>query len=147
MASEGAALGEGRAFRTVVAIGAGAVTWHLVLGGSMGILRLLWPAYDAAYPDRDYTLAMLWVRLVVFSVTVIATSATAVLVGRDERLVWVAGLAILGFSIPPHFWPGHVWYEYPPWYHYTWLLSIVPLSLASGQILRGWRARGSGRRR
>jgi hypothetical protein len=130
------ALGDNRGLRILVAIGAGALTWHLVLGASMGILRLLWPAYDAAYPERDYTLAMLWVRLVVFSVTVIATSTTAVLVGRDERLAWLSGLAILGFSIPPHFYPGYIWLEYPPWYHYAWLLSIVPLALASVPIGR-----------
>ena len=94
--------------RSLIAIGAGALTWHVVLGTSMGILRLLWPAYDAAYPDRDYTLVMLWVRLVIFSVTVLATSATAVLVGRDGRLAWVAGLAILGLSIPPHLYPGYI---------------------------------------
>jgi hypothetical protein len=132
------ALRDNRALRFLLAIGAGALAWHLVLGASMGILRLLWPAYDAAYPERDYTLAMLWIRLAVFSVTVIATSTTAVLVGRDERLAWFAGLAILGFSIPPHFYPGSVWSEYPPWYHYTYLLSIVPLAVASRPIRRRW---------
>lgn len=134
-------LGSSRVLRTIVAICAGALTWHVVLGASMGILRLLWPAYDAAYPDRDYTLVMLWVRLVVFSVTVVATGTAAVLVGRDERLAWVAGLAILAFSIPPHFYPGYIWYEYPPWYHYTWLLAIVPLCLASGPISRRFSTR------
>jgi hypothetical protein len=135
------ALGDNRVLRFLVAICAGALAWHIVLGTSMAILRLLWPAYDAAYPERDYTLVMLWVRLVVFSVTVIATSTTAVLVGRDERLSWVAGLAILGLSIPPHLYPGHIWHEYPPWYHYAWLLSIVPLSLASTAIRRKWATR------
>ncbi len=138
------ALRDNRFLRVLAAIGAGALTWHLVLGASMGILRLLWPAYDAAYPERDYTLVMLWVRLVVFSVTVIATSTTAVLVGRDERLAWLAGLAILGFSIPPHFYPGYIWHEYPPWYHYAWLLSIVPLAVASRPIRRQWATRVSG---
>lgn len=137
------ALGGDRVLRVLMGIGAGALAWHLVLGSSMGILRLLWPAYDAAYPERDYTLVMLWVRLVIFSVTVIATSTTAVLVGRDERLAWVAGLAILALSIPPHFYPGHIWDEYPPWYHYTWLLSILPLSLAAGAIRRRWGTRNS----
>jgi hypothetical protein len=137
------AVGDNRAFRVLVAIGAGALTWHLILGTSMGILRLLWPAYNAAYPERDYTLAMLWVRLVVFSATTMATSTTAVVVGRDERLAWVAGLAILGLSIPPHLYPGHIWNEYPAWYHYTWLLSIVPLSLASIPVRRRWGARRS----
>lgn len=129
--------------RVLVAIGAGALAWHLVLGTSMGILRLLWPAYDAAYPERDYTLAMLCVRLAIFSTTTIVTGIAAVVVGRDERLAGVAGLAILGLSIPPHLYPGYIWNEYPAWYHYTWLLSIVPLSLASIPVRRKWEARRS----
>lgn len=122
--------GNNQALRWLAAIGAAALTWHVVLGGSMGVLRLAWPAYDAAYPERDYTLAMLWVRLVVFSVSVVATSAVAVRVGRDRRLAWIAGFAILAFSLPPHLYPGTVWDQYPPWYHYTWLISIVPMAVA-----------------
>jgi hypothetical protein len=136
-------LRDNRGFRILLAIGAGALAWHLVLGASMGILRLLWPDYDAAYPERDYTLVMLWVRLVVFSFTVVITSTTTVLVGRDERLAWLAGLAILGFSIPPHLYPGYIWLEYPPWYHYAWLISIVPLAVAAGPIRRKWRQHGA----
>ena len=130
------ALGDNRGLRVLLAMGAGALVWHLVLGTSMGALRLVWPAYDAAYPERDYTLAMLWVRLAIFSVTVVVTSTTAVLVGRDERIAWLVGLAILGFSIPPHLYPGYIWREYPPWYHYAWLLSILPFALASIPIGR-----------
>jgi hypothetical protein len=99
----------------------------------MGALRFIWPAYDAAYPERDYTLLMLCVRLVAFAVNVVATSTVAVFIGRDLRLAWVAGFSILAFSIPPHYYPGYVWYEYPPWYHYTWLFSIVPLAALSGR--------------
>lgn len=130
--------------RSAIAIGAGTLAWYAVLGTSMATLRLLWPAYDAAYPERDYTLGMLWVRLVVFSATVFATTATAVWVGRDGRLAWVAGLAILALSIPPHLLPGATWDAYPPWYHYTWLVSIVPLALASGRIAQRWIPREPG---
>ena len=100
----------------------------------MGLLRLAWPAYDAAYPDRAYTLPMLLVRLVVFSGVIVATSAATALVARDRRLAWFAGLVILGLSIPPHFYPGHIWAEYPPWYHYAYLLLILPVAVAAGEI-------------
>ena len=134
-------LSDSRSLRICAGIVAGAITWHVVLGASMGLLRLLWPAYDAAYPDRDYTLLMLWVRLVVFSGTVIVTGVAAARIGRDQRLAWLAGLVILGFSIPPHLYPGTIWDEYPPWYHLTWLLSILPLAIASGRISRRWEGR------
>ncbi len=129
------------AVRAAVAIAAGTAAWYLTLGGSMALLREVWPAYDAAYPDRAYTLPMLLVRLVVFSGVIAATSATAALVARDERLSWFAGLAILAFSIPPHLYPGHVWEEYPAWYHLWYLASILPIALVAGRLGRRWFAR------
>lgn len=111
----------------------------------MGLLRLLWPEYDAAYPDRAYTLPMLLARLVVFSGVIVAASTIAARVGQDARLAWFAGLVILGLSIPPHLYPGHIWSEYPPWYHYTYLALILPIAIASGRIGYGSRGQVSGR--
>jgi len=86
---------------------------------------------------------MLLVRLGVFSGVILATSMTAAIVARDERLAWIAGLVILALSVPPHFYPGHVWQEYPPWCHYAYLSSIPPLAILSGRLGRGsrWHAR------
>ena len=41
---------------------------------------------------------------------------------------------IIGLSIPPHLYPGHIWAEYPPWYHYAYLILILPIAVASGRI-------------
>ena len=126
---------ESRALRIPVSLVAGAFVWQVALASTMGLLRLAWPDYDAAYPDRAYTLSMLLTRLVVFSGVIAATSATAAVVARDRRLAWVAGLVILGFSIPPHLYPGHIWAEYPAWYHYAYLVLIVPVAVAAGTLV------------
>ncbi len=122
--------------RAAAAIAAGGFVWWAVLGGAMLLLRTLWPAYGAAYPEKSYTLVMLFARLVIFSSTILAASAVATAIGRDRRLAWLAGAIILALSIPPHLYPGTVWDDYPPWYHFVYLASIVPLALVGGRLAR-----------
>lgn len=110
-----------------------ATSW-VVLHGGFTLLRAAWPDYAAADPDRAYTLAMLLVRLVIFSTMIAATSAVATLAAGDKRMAWFAGLVVLAVSIPPHLYPGTVWEEYPAWYHIVYLLSIVPIAVAGGTV-------------
>ena len=122
--------------RFVVAVLVGVVVSRIVLDGGSVVLRTAWPAYALAEPDRAYSLAMLLVRLVMFSTMIAAVSASGTLVARDHRFSWFAGSIILAISIPPHLYPGHVWEFYPPWYHIVYLLSIVPLALSAGHLAR-----------
>jgi hypothetical protein len=108
----------------------------VVLNGGFILLLAVWPDYAMADPEKAYTLRMLFVRLLVFSTMIAATSAVAVHVARDRRFAWVAGALILAFSIPPHLYPGYVWDDYPPWYHIVYLLSIVPIAVIGGRLVR-----------
>lgn len=120
--------------RTVASIALGGLTWYAVLGLGFLVLRASWPAYVASEPTKAYALAMLFVRLVIFSTTIVATSAAAALMARDVRLAWVAGVVILALSIPPHLYPGTVWDDYPVGYHLVYLASILPLSVVGGRL-------------
>jgi hypothetical protein len=101
----------------------------VILNGGFALLRASWPAYALAEPEKAYTLAMLFVRLLIFSSMIVATSGVATLIAGDKRVAWVAGGLILALSIPPHLYPGYVWDDYPAWYHIIYLLSILPLAL------------------
>ncbi len=97
------------------------------------MLRVAWSDYALADPTKSYTLAMLLVRLVIFSTTIASTSAVAALVAGDKRAPLVTGGIILALSIPPHLYPGYVWDDYPAWYHILYLLSVVPIAIFGGQ--------------
>jgi len=125
------------------AVAAGAATWWLILGLGFLVLRAIWHDYAAAEPQKAYTLGMLGARLLIFSLTIGATSAVAGLIARDERLAWFAGFLILAFSVPSHLYPGYVWDDYPAWYHILYLASILPIAWVSGRATRDVPQRGA----
>ena len=106
----------------------------MVLSGSFFVLRHTWNAYAAVEPQKAYSLSMLFVRLLIFSTTIAATSVVAAIVSRDRRTPWVAGIIMLAVSIPDHLYPGYVWHDYPAWYHTAYLLSVLPLAVTVGRF-------------
>jgi len=123
-------------FRSVAGLVLGWATSWVVLNVGFALLRASWPAYALADPEKAFTLTMLFVRLIIFSSMIAATSGVATLVSGDKRFAWLAGVLILAVSIPPHLYPGHVWDDYPGWYHIVYLLSIVPIAVIGGQAAR-----------
>jgi hypothetical protein len=122
--------------RFVAGVALGCVTWWLVRTGGFSLLRMAWPDYAVAEPEKAFTLAMLLVRLVIFSGMIAATAGVAALVAGERRVAWIAGGLILALSIPPHLYPGYVWDDYPAWYHIVYLLSILPISFYGGRLAR-----------
>lgn len=112
-----------------------ATSWS-VLTGSFALLRLIWPAYASAEPERAYTPPMLLARLLVFAAMIAATSGVATVVARDMRLAWIASGLILALSLPPHLYPGYLWDDHPAWYDIVYLLSILPIAALAGRFVR-----------
>lgn len=84
---------------------------------------------------------MLGCRLLIYWSTIVATSAVAAALARDRRLAWFAGGIIFAFSIPPHFYPGTVWDDYPAWYHLLYLALILPFSWIGGRVAKSFLAK------
>jgi hypothetical protein len=122
--------------RLIAGLGLGWATSWVVLTGGFALLREIWPGYALADPEKAYTLAMLLVRLLIFSSMIAATSGVATLVAGDGRVSWVAGGLILALSLPSHLYPGYVWDDYPAWYHIVYLLSIIPIAVFAGRVVR-----------
>jgi hypothetical protein len=120
------------ALRFVAGLALGWATSWTILTGGFSWLRVIWPAYALAEPDKAYTLTMLFVRLVIFTAMIATTAAVAALVAADRRVAWIAGGLILALSLPPHLYPGYVWEDYPAWYHLVYLFSILPIAVCSG---------------
>ena len=123
-------------FRLVAGLVLGWATSWVVLNGGFALLRASWPDYGLADPEKAYTLTMLLVRLLIFSLMIAATSCVATLVAGGKRFPWITGGLILALSIPPHLYPGYVWDDYPVWYHIVYLLSILPIAVIAGASIQ-----------
>jgi hypothetical protein len=121
------------ALRFVAGLALGWATSWTILTGGFSFLRVVWPDYALAEPEKAYTLTMLFVRLVIFSAMIATTAAVATLVAADRRVAWIAGGIILALSFPPHLCPGYVWDDYPAWYHLVYLFSILPIAVYGGR--------------
>ena len=112
-------------WRMVGGVVVGLVVWWIIGAAGFGGLRAMWPAYAAAEPTFDFTLAMQWSRLAAAVVCgIVAGVATALIVGRRSWAPWIVGGIQLVIFVPIHV---SAWQSFPIWYHLFFLLTLAPL--------------------
>ena len=117
----------------------GFVAWIAVGGAGFLFLRTVWSDYALAEPTKSYTLLMLFSRLAVGGVCTITAGAVSAVVAKSSRAAWWLGSVLLVISapihLPIHLWSGlTVWADYPTWYHFAYLVPLMPLTIFGG----GW---------
>jgi len=125
--------------KTVLGACAGLIAWVLLVTICGLILRASWPEYAAVAAAMTFTLPMLIARLVISAVTLVAASALAALIasGAESATVLLGVVLLVGF-VPVHV---GLWHRFPVWYHLTFLLTLIPLSMLGGRLARRPRIR------
>ncbi len=113
----------------------GCVGWIALGAVGFFLLRIGWDAYAAAEPHKAYTLGMLLSR-----------GWPSAWSARWQRVPWQrsspkATGELLGgwadsccsFRCPSHF--VSVWADYPAWYHFAYLLPLMPITGFSGYLI------------
>jgi hypothetical protein len=112
-----------------------------ILAGAIGLylLRICWPAYAVASIDKSYTIEMLFSRLSVAVLAAILAGITAKAIAKDHgKTSWLVGVIIFFMAAYLHFF--RVWDDYPAWYHFVYLLPIVPIIGLSHYFIPGKKA-------
>ena len=76
---------------------------------------------------------MKWARLLMAIVTSVVTGAVTGWISRSSR--WprlIVGSVVLAMFVPVHI---AIWSKFPPWYHLTFLLTIIPAVLVGALLL------------
>lgn len=125
--------GARRSLPLLAGIVAGFSGWIAVGAAGFLFLRTAWPAYALAEPHKAYSLAMMFSRLTVGVVCTIAAGylATTVASGDGRAAWWLGGLLLL-VSAPVHL--VEVWADYPAWYHFAYLLPLMPIAGFGGRL-------------
>lgn len=118
--------------KAVVGIVAGLAVWIAIVIVAGMIVRVSWPAYASVAAAMTFTLPMLVARLSIGALATLAAGlVTTVIVPRSMLVRLMPGVILLVAFIPQHI---ILWNTFPVWYHLAFLLTLVPLTYAGGQI-------------
>ena len=113
--------------RAIGGIAGGLFAWVLVATIGNRVLRATWPGYAAVEVALNFTLAMLLLRLLLGSLSSLCAGFFAAWIAKGNRVAVtvLAGLLLVAF-IPVHY---TLWERFPVWYHLTFLLSLVAVTV------------------
>lgn len=126
--------------RTTLAVIAGVFAWWaLAIAGGRAI-RASWPAYAAVEQSMAFTLPMMAARLTLGAMVSLTAGALAARLAPSSRYAALAlGVVMLVTFIPIHV---SLWSRFPPWYHLTFLASLIALCPLGGALVRPKRLPG-----
>jgi hypothetical protein len=118
--------------RKALGVIAGLAVWIAVVTVAGLIVRAAWPAYASVADAMTFTLPMMLARLSIGAVATVAAGWVAATVTRRSILATLLpGVVLLAGFIPQHI---TLWEKFPVWYHLTFLLSLIPLTLLGGKL-------------
>jgi hypothetical protein len=118
--------------KTVGAVIAALVTWFLVATVLNLALRAWWPHYHEAETAFNFTIAMKLARLVLGAISTLSAGFVAAWIGKSRMgSAALTGIALLCLFIPGHY---RIWDKFPAWYHLTFLVSLLPLTLLGATL-------------
>ncbi len=110
----------------------GLIAWFLAATVVNRVLRLAWPGYTQAEVTLQFTLGMMVARLAMGAVSSVAGGAAAARLARGNSIALTAlGIVLVGMFLPVHF---SLWDRFPVWYHLTFLVSLLPLTLLGARL-------------
>ena len=121
-------------FKIVGAVFAALVTWIVVATVLNLALRALWPHYHEAEIAFNFTFAMKLARLVLGAISSLGAGFVAAWFSKGQmKAATLTGVVLLGLFIPNHY---LLWGKFPVWYHLTFLVSLLPLTLLGAALNR-----------
>ena len=118
--------------KTVGAVIAALVTWFLVATVLNLALRAWWPHYHKAETALNFTSAMKLARLFLGAISTLSAGFVAAWIGKSRMgSATLTGIALLCLFIPGHY---RIWDKFPVWYHLTFLVSLLPLTLLGAAL-------------
>ena len=118
--------------KTVAGIVAGLIVWFVVATLVNLLFRVAWPGYAGVESTLNFTLAMLFARLLLGALSSLCAGFVAAWVARGKAVAArVVGGALIVLFIPVHY---GLWDKFPVWYHLLFLASLFPLTLLGARL-------------
>lgn len=121
--------------RTILGIVIGIAVWFVVVFCISYAIKAGDPALSAALAAHATTTAMAERLAISFVGTLVAGFVAALVSGERSRAPLIAGILLLAFWGYYHV--TMIWNQFPLWYHLTFFVSLVLLSVIGGRLKRG----------
>ena len=113
--------------KTLYGILSGIIVYAVVGLSGLYLLRICWTDYAIAARDKSYTVGMLLSRLLVGLLASVLAGIVATKVADEKAdTAWRVGAIVFCVAAYIHF--LRVWADYPEWYHFAYLLPIIPVT-------------------
>ncbi|MCW3119269.1 MAG: hypothetical protein JWM28_3351 [Chitinophagaceae bacterium] len=113
--------------KTLYGILSGLIVYAIIGSFCLYLLLKCWPAYAIAARDKSYSFEMLLSRLSIGIFASILAGIFATKISEDGgKSACVLGVIVFCFAAYTHFF--RVWADYPIWYHFAYLLPIIPVT-------------------
>lgn len=120
--------------RPILAFVAALVTWVLVASLLNRGLRFALDGYAAAEPHMTFTRGMMVARLALGAIASLSAGAViGWIVPSSARTSWAFALILLAAFVPEHV---KLWHLFPVWYHFTFLLTLIPLVILGSRLAK-----------
>lgn len=121
--------------RAILSVVAGLLAWAVVATGLDRILRVALDGYAIAEPTFHFTLPMMIARLSLPGAlpSVCAGFACAWVSRGNPRATAALVVVLLAVFVPVHY---RLWAQLPPWFHLTFLASLVLLTVLGARLRR-----------
>jgi hypothetical protein len=126
--------------RTILGVVLGIVAWVVTVQLISLAIKTADPALGAALLAHTTTTAMVERLVISFIATLAAGFVAAWVGGENQRAPMALGVLLLVGFVPYHLYgrdpQGAIWTSFPLWYHLTFFVSLVLLSVLGGRLRR-----------
>ncbi len=128
--------------RLIVGIVIGVVAWFAMVFIVPYLIGFVSPAVNAAMREHHTVVALAERLGVSFLASLVSGYVAARVAAGSQRAPLIAGILLLIYFVPYHLFGADmqgvkVWTSFPLWYHLTFFVSLVVLSVLGGRLARG----------
>lgn len=118
--------------RIILGVIAGYIVWSIVWVGVDAIIRMLWTSYNESVQAMTFSSGMLVVPLFLSIVCSLLAGYTAAALARENaKSTLILGILLLLTGIMVQ---AGVWNQIPLWYHLTFLVLLIPMTMIGGKL-------------
>jgi hypothetical protein len=122
--------------KSISGIVAGLISYVIIGKFGLYMLQISWGDYAIHSKDKSYTLEMLLSRqLLGILASITASICTTKIANNNRKNVWLVGSIVFCAASYIHF-MTITWTEYPTWYHFAYVLPIIPVIGLSHYLFR-----------